>query len=188
MATSYEPYADEYISHRSEIGVEEVRAWGASLKPGSDILDLGCGHGWPLAPVLAGQGHSLFGVDVAPTLLEHYRQNVPACQTECNAILESSFFERKFDAVLASGLIFLMPEADQSACLRRIADAIETGGRFLFTAPMQVCQWQDLTSGTPSCSLGAEKYRALLNQYGLDVLAEFSGEGGNYYYDSTKRR
>ena len=115
-------------------------------------------------------------------------KNVPACQTECNAILESSFFERKFDAVLASGLIFLMPEADQSACLRRIADAIETGGRFLFTAPMQVCQWQDLTSGTPSCSLGAEKYRALLNQYGLDVLAEFSGEGGNYYYDSTKRR
>ncbi len=186
MLTSYEPYADDYICYRSDIGVADVRVWGESLDPHSAILDLGCGHGQPLAAMLAGQGHRLFGIDVSPTLLEHYRKEVAGSQVECNAILESGFFDRKFDAVLAWGLMFLMPEAEQLACFPRIADATRAGGAFLFSAPRQACQWQDLTSGQPSFSLGTDNYRAALRRSGFELKAEFSGEGGNYYYDSIR--
>ena len=187
MVTSYEPYIEDYIRHRSETGIAEVRAWADSLAPKSEILDLGCGHGQPLASMLAEQGHRLFGIDLSPTLLENYQKNVPNSQVECDAVLNARLFDRKFDAVLAWGLMFLMPEADQLACFPRIAQATKAGGSFLFTAPRQVCQWQDLTSGDTSFSLGAEKYRAVLNQNGFELRAEFSGEGGNYYYDSTRQ-
>jgi cyclopropane fatty-acyl-phospholipid synthase-like methyltransferase len=187
MVTSYEPFAEDYISCRSAIGTAQVEAWAVRLEPGSAILDLGCGPGKPLASALAAQGHRLFGVDVAPTFLDLYKATIPGSQIECSSILDARLFERKFDAVLAWGLLFLMSESEQLNCVPRIAGATRTGGRFLFTSPSQLCQWQDLTSGDTSYSLGAERYRALLHEHGFEVEAEYRDEGGNYYYDSIKR-
>lgn len=187
MVTSYEPFSKDYINCRSAVGVAQVQAWAAGLEPHSTILDLGCGHGEPLAAAMAALGHRLFGVDAAPTFIEIYRKTIQGSEAECGSVLDSRLFDRQFDAVLAWGLMFLMTEAEQVACFPRIANATRTSGLFLFTSPSQICQWQDLTSGETSFSLGAERYRALLKENGFEMRAEYRDEGGNYYYDSIRR-
>jgi hypothetical protein len=67
-----------------------------------------------------------------------------------------------------------------------VASALGPGGRFLFTAPPQVCTWDDLTTGRPSRSLGASAYRAELARAGLTVVGEEDDEGENHYYEAVK--
>ncbi len=70
--------------------------------------------------------------------------------------------------------------------IRKVAAALVPGGRFLFTAPRQVCQWQDSLTGRPSCSLGSDVYRRMLETSGLLLVDETDDEGENHYYFSEK--
>ena len=160
--------------------------WAAALPAGCEILDLGCGHGRPIGDALAGAGFRLFGVDASPTLLAAYRQRFPEAQTECAAAEESAFFHRTFDAVIAWGLLFLMPPERQKLLIARVARALNPGGRFLFTAPEQPITWIDSLSQRDSLSLGAPAYIALLQAEGLRVDGHATDEGENFYYLTSK--
>ncbi len=188
MADNYEPVAREFIEIRSkEIGVPEITRWEQQLPSQSHILDLGCGHGLPLASALQAKGHYLYGIDLSPTLIDEYKRNISGSKVECGSALDSSYFDRKFDAVLAIGLFFLMAEEEQRDCFPRIADVLNPGGRFLFTAPVQEARWLDALSGNLSHSLGEKTYRELLLGAGFEIDAEYIDSGKAHYYDSMKR-
>ncbi len=185
-ANGYEQYADEFISRRaaSTIGVAAVRAWARSLAPGATILDLGCGSGQPITEALYHDGFAVHGIDASPTLVAACRQRFPEMPIACEAVEASRFFERPFDGVLAVGLLFLLTEEAQRTVIRKVAAALTPGGRFLFTAPSQRCEWTDVLTGRESRSLGGEAYVAALADVGLRLLAESEDEGGNHYYDA----
>jgi hypothetical protein len=75
----------------------------------------------------------------------------------------------------------------QEEVVRRVAGALKPGGRFLFTAPWQVCTWADNSTGRESVSLGVAKYRELLAAAGLTLVREHEDEGENHYYETIKR-
>jgi hypothetical protein len=83
-------------------------------------------------------------------------------------------------------LIFLLAETDQRLVLRRAADALRPGGRFIFTAPSEALTWKDSITEMPSLSLGAAVYEALLRDLGLQVSPGVIDEGDNYYYEAIK--
>jgi 2-polyprenyl-3-methyl-5-hydroxy-6-metoxy-1,4-benzoquinol methylase len=188
LANGYERIAEEFLTARGRattgIGVPEVRAWARSLSPRATVLDLGCGSGLPLTQVLIDEGHSVCAVDASPTLVAAFRQQFPAVTVACESVEESTFFGRRFDAVLAWGLWFLLPEATQLDLLQRVASALNPGGRLLFTTPAQACAWRDAMTGEESRSLGAEVYRARLAELGFSVIREYNDEGDNHYYDA----
>jgi chemotaxis methyl-accepting protein methylase len=93
---------------------------------------------------------------------------------------------RKYDGVVACGLIFLLTETDQRSVLRRAADALRPNGRLVFTAPNEALIWNDSITEMPSLSLGATVYEALLRDLGLDVSSGVIDEGGNCYYEGIK--
>jgi hypothetical protein len=68
----------------------------------------------------------------------------------------------------------------------KVANALNPGGLFLFTAPRQACTWTDGMTGRESRSLGADKYEALLRGLGLDVESGRLDEGENYYFFAVK--
>ena len=70
--------------------------------------------------------------------------------------------------------------------IQRVARALVPGGRFLFTAPVQTCTWDDLSTGRLSESLGFAAYINELSKAGLTLLAEYVDEGDNHYYDAVK--
>lgn len=181
----WEGAAHELMACRSSVGVETVRAWARSLPEGAAILDLGCGSGVPISEALIADGFAVHGVEVSPTLAVAFRRNFPRAPVACEPVEESSFFGRTFDGAVAWGLMFLLPARSQRDLIHRVARALAAGGRFLFTAPAEAATWDDLTTGRPSRSLGAEAYRAELAAAGLTLVGEHDDEGENHYYEAA---
>jgi 2-polyprenyl-3-methyl-5-hydroxy-6-metoxy-1,4-benzoquinol methylase len=184
----YEAAASEFMARRGPpgIGTAIVRAWARRLAPGAAILDLGCGHGVPLASALLDDGFAIHGVDASPTLAAAFRDRFPQARVACEAVEESSFFGRTFDGVLAVGLLFLLEAETQRALIPRVARALNPGGRFLFSAPAQACTWTDVLTGRRSQSLGAPAYEAALADAGLALVGEHADEGDNHYHEASR--
>jgi SAM-dependent methyltransferase len=187
-SNGYEAAASEFMARRdaSAIGVATVRAWARALGRGASILDLGCGHGVPISKALIDDGFVLYGVDASESLLAEFRRRFPHVPVACEPVEESRFFGQTFDGVLAWGLVFLLSADAQRDLIRRVARALDPGGRFLFTSPAQPCTWEDVLTGRLSLSLGAEGYRDALAHAGLVVSAEHLDEGENHYYDAAR--
>lgn len=185
-SNGYERCAAEFIRARRSVGAADVRRWAALLPKGADVLDLGCGFGVPISQALIDSGLNLYGVDASPSMLAEFRRRFPDSTVECCPAEESSFFNRKFDGVVAWGLIFLLSRETQILVIGRASSALTNGGRFLFTAPAQACTWNDAVTGLESVSLGREAYLNALRSAGLTLEAEFDDEGDNHYYSSYR--
>lgn len=192
-SNGYEGIAAEFLAGRGTgrgtgIGVPEVRAWARSLPPGAAVLDLGCGPGFPITEVLVLEGLRVHAIDASPTFVEVFRRNLAGIPVACEPAEDSSFFDRSYDAVLAWGLMFLLPIAGQHQLIQRVAAALNPGGRFLFTAPAEPLTWQDAMTDLESRSLGAHEYGRLLSAAGLTLGAEYEDVGENHYFDAIAPR
>lgn len=159
--------------------------WARSLPRGAAVLDLGCGSGVPISETLIEEGLTVYGVDASPALVAAFRQRFPHAPVACEPVEHSRFFDRSFEGVVAVGLILLRAEV-QRDLIGRVARALKPGGRFLFTSPAQACTWPDNLTGRPSRSLGADVYKAIAADAGLTVVAEYTDEGENHYYDACR--
>lgn len=193
QSNGYEGIAIEFLARRGSgrstgIGVKETRTWTRTLPPGAAVIDLGCGPGFPITAVLVAEGLNVFAVDAAPSFVEAFRRNLPNTPVVCEAVQDSTFFDRSFDGVVAWGLIFLLSPDDQRRLIERVADILVPGGRFLFTscAGTEPLVWSDAMTGLESRSLGAEEYQRQLSAMGFSVTGEYEDEGQNHYYDAVK--
>lgn len=186
-SNGWDAVAPLFMGARSRIGVETVRTWAQSLPPGAVVLDLGCGSGVPISEALMADGCVVYGVDASPTLVSAFRRRFPHAPVACESAEGSAFFGRTFDAVVAVGLMFLLPPSTQQALIRRVALALGSGGRFLFTAPERRCTWADELTGRSSISLGVEAYRQALDAAGFDLVDTRVDEGENHYFAAVRR-
>jgi cyclopropane fatty-acyl-phospholipid synthase-like methyltransferase len=187
-ASAYERHAREFLSHRdsSSIGIDVVRRWAQSLEAGTDVLEIGCGGGLPVTRALLEADLEVRAIDASPTLVAEFQKRFPATPVQCQRIQDSDYFGQQFGAVVAIGLVFLLDEQEQHTLIRRVADSLVPKGRFLFTAPAEVHNWEDLTTGHACQSLGQERYTALLQECGCHVVGQYEDEGNNNYYDVQK--
>ena len=105
---------------------------------------------------------------------------------QCAKVQESDFFARTYDGVIAIGLIFLLSEPDQLTLISKIAKILKPGGKFLFTAPIQKCNWKDLNTGLESQSLGQTVYEEHLKKSGFKMVSTYTDNGANNYYDAER--
>ena len=192
-SNGYEAVSNEFLAGRGSsetraiaIGVKEVRKWAKTLQPSNTVIDLGCGPGFPITVVLVEEGLHACGVDAAPSFVAAFKRNLPGTPIVCECVLESRFFDRTFDAVLAIGLMFLLKAEDQHHLIQRFAEILTPGGRLLFTATAKPAMWHDAMTGLESTSLGAEQYRKRLGGVGISVATEYEDEGENHYFDAFK--
>jgi 2-polyprenyl-3-methyl-5-hydroxy-6-metoxy-1,4-benzoquinol methylase len=187
-SNGYEGVAQQFLEARlrSRVGAGSVQAWARALPEGATVLDLGCGSGVPVSRVLTNEGFTVYGVDASPTMCAAFRGAIPQAHIACEPVEQSTFFGRSFDGVIAWGLIFLLDAQAQPGLITRVAQVLVRGGRFLFTAPTQVCTWNDELTRRPSQSIGAPAYRAALESCGLMMVSEYVDEGENHYYDTVK--
>lgn len=78
----------------------------AGLKPGMDVLELGCGSGY-FTRELARSGATITAIDISPDLLELARREVPA--SNVSFLVENayamSFENNRFDAVIGISVL-----------------------------------------------------------------------------------
>ena len=187
-AAAYERNASAFLANRdrSNIGYKVVRDWAAALAPASDILELGCGGGYPVTAELERAGLTLWAIDGSPSLMSVFRERFPGAKARCERVQESNFFGRKFDAVIAIGLIFLLPRQDQETLIGRVAGLLPSGGRFLFTAPVETGTWRDMNTGLVCDSPGLDAYTASLRGQGFHTITRRVDKGGNNHYDAMR--
>jgi 2-polyprenyl-3-methyl-5-hydroxy-6-metoxy-1,4-benzoquinol methylase len=185
-SNGYEEIAEDFLRARNlRIGPAVVRDWSRSLAPGAAVLDLGCGFG-AISQVLLEDGFTVYGVDASPSMIRAFKERFPEAPAECAAVEDSAFFHRTFDAIVAWGLIFLLSPDTQQLLIRKAAKALQSGGRFLFTAPREAVTWEDGMTGLESISLGASRYDELLQTEGLTVTGHDIDEGDNYYFFASR--
>lgn len=136
----------------------------------------------PISKALIDEGCAVYGVDASPSLVAEFRCRFPNAQVECSAIEDSRFFGRRFDGVIAWGLMFLLAPEVQASLIQKVALKLKPGGKFLFTAPHQICEWPDSLTGRKSLSLGSVAYRKIVESEGLTLVDEDEDEGQNHYY------
>jgi 2-polyprenyl-3-methyl-5-hydroxy-6-metoxy-1,4-benzoquinol methylase len=81
----------------------------ARLRPGSRVLDVGCGCGVPVARRLAAAGHQVTGVDLSPVQVERATRLVPDARFVCADVTTVSLPDESFDAVVALYSIIHVP-------------------------------------------------------------------------------
>jgi SAM-dependent methyltransferase len=192
-SNGYERVAAQFLAGRGRapvtgIGATEVREWARTLPRGAAVIDLGCGSGRPITEALIAEGLNVFAIDASPSLAGAFRRNFPNTPVACEAVEDSTLFDRTFDGVVAWGLIFLLPPRAQRSLIRNVAAVLVPGGRLLFTscAGVEPLVWNDAMTGLESRSLGAREYRRELSAVGLSVIREYEDEGQNHYFDALK--
>jgi SAM-dependent methyltransferase len=188
-SNGWETVAAQLIAarERRQIGATAIAQWAATLPESARLVDLGCGSGVPVTEVLLVQGCHVSGIDPAPTLIEAYARRFPTCRAACETAEDTLFFGERFDAIVAIGLLFLLPAEVQRTIIARVARALRQGGHFLFTAPAVAHPpWKDSLTGRYSLSLGKAGYVNALANAGLTLIHEFDDEGDNHYYDALR--
>ena len=185
-SNGYDAIVETYVKARSNTGRQLVQAWVGTLRSGADILDLGAGTGEPITSALIEAGCHVSALDASPAMVDLFRERFPEIPIVCEPVETSDFFNRKFDAVVAIGLVFLLKAPAQTALMERVSAALKPGGRFLFSAPVEIGAWSDLLTGQTSQSLGRDAYVSALKEAGFEQIESRHDEGGSHYYDAHK--
>ena len=185
---AYENNARSFLRYRdsSQVGADVTERWARSLQPGSKVIEIACGGGLPITRTLVGARLKVWAIDSSPTLVSVFRKRFPGIPVSCDAALESEYFQTKFDAAIAIGLMFLLAEKDQINLMTKVAEILIPGGRFLFTAPIETGTWTDTNTGHTCISLGLKAYEDALGHAGFRVTGHYEDNGKNHYYDTQK--
>jgi SAM-dependent methyltransferase len=119
------------------------------LEPGSQVLDLACGHG-RIANRLAAPGARVTGLDATPLFLERAREDAAARGVEVEYVegdMRAIPWRDRFDAIVSWFTSFGYHEDDElRGILRGVREALRPGGRFLLETvhlPVLMRQFRD---------------------------------------------
>jgi 2-polyprenyl-3-methyl-5-hydroxy-6-metoxy-1,4-benzoquinol methylase len=150
----YDKIFDWYVTARSsDAGVEVIRKFTQNLQAGAKILDIGCGYGFPITTTLHRLGFKPYGIDSSIKMATRFKQDLPDVPVQCSNILNSNFFNTVFDAVIAYGFIFHLPQNQQIKVIEKVSEHLRCEGYFLFSSGDE-----DGMKMTPPGSNGGERF------------------------------
>ena len=159
----------------------------ARVKPGAEILDLGCGCGVPVARRLAPH-YTVTGVDFSPVQIARARELVPTATFACEEMTSLRYPEGTFGAITCLYALIHLPLAEQPTLIRNIRRWLQPGGVFLATVGHRAWtglerDWLGVLGGDRWWShAGADTYRRWLSDAGMSVEIEAfvpEGDGGH---------
>ncbi len=174
IAGIYERKAREFDEVRSRALFE--RAWlerfAALLPAKAAVLDLGCGHGEPIAAWLIAQGYCVTGVDTAPSLLALCRHRFPA-HDWFERDMRSIALDKPFNGIVAWDSFFHLTHDDQRAMFETFRRHAAPDAALMFTSGPAHGEATGDHAGEAlyHASLAPEEYRALLADAGFTVVA-----------------
>ena len=185
----YDQIAEWYAETRSpQVGLPDVSSLADELAPGAHILDLGCGTGHPISHQLVHRGFKVVGLDSSADMIAKFRANLPGITARHERIQDAAFDPESFDAVIAWGVLFHLPDADQRAAISSAATWLRPGGHFLFTSGEDAGTRSGEMDGVAFSyrSLGAQTYRQLIDRAGMRLTSMHRDAWDNVVYHATR--
>ena len=145
----------------------------AELLPDSaEVLDLGCGSGYPVAAWLLGRGHGITGIDVSATMIGLATDRFPG-QSWQVADMTRLDLGRRFDGLIAWDSFFHLDFDAQRSMFPIFAAHSRRGAPLMFTSGTGHGTAIGSLEGEPlfHASLAPDEYLALLEAHGFERIA-----------------
>jgi len=179
IAGIYERKAREFDAVRSRALFEHnwLERFAALLPVQATVLDLGCGHAEPIAAWLIEKGHSVTGIDTAPSLLALCRQRFPD-HDWIEGDMRRVALDKQFNGIVAWDSFFHLTYDDQRAMFASFRDHAAPHAALMFTSGPAHGEATGDHAGEAlyHASLAPEEYRALLTANGFDVVAHIAND------------
>jgi cyclopropane fatty-acyl-phospholipid synthase-like methyltransferase len=134
VAEGYDIVADRYLAWTVEgpTRLAYLDRLLGMLRDGSDVLELGCGAGEPVARRLS-ERHRVTGVDLSPEQIARARARVPDADFLIGDMTQLVLEPASFDAVVAFYSIIHVPRTQHTDLFQRIASWLRPDGVLLVT-------------------------------------------------------
>ncbi len=177
-ARAYDRIADQWAEARAREGISPlIDEFAALLKPGAEVLDVGCGTGYPIAHHLAHQGYWITGIDLSERMVRKARAlELPQAVFHV-ADMRSYTPDRTFGGIMAFDSLFHLPKEAQPGIYAQLAAWMDPGAPLLFTHGKRESEITGEMFGEVfhySC-LDTGTVHALLAAAGLEVLRSTEG-------------
>jgi 2-polyprenyl-3-methyl-5-hydroxy-6-metoxy-1,4-benzoquinol methylase len=104
-----------------------------SLPPQADVLDVGCGTGYPIAAWFANHGFTVTGIDVTAAMIAYATALALPKATFIHTDILRFHTEKTFDAIIAYDVLFHLAIDQQLPALTHLSGMLKPGGYLLFT-------------------------------------------------------
>lgn len=146
----FEPLrTEEFTQHEINCMIKQL-----DLKPGTRILDLGCGYGRHTI-ALTKCGYDVVGLDYSETLLAKAKAESEGMGIEwVQADMREIPFENEFDVVINNAFGYLESDDEEQKMIDQVYKCLKPGGKFLqWEIPNKEC-WSRKYVGLESANMG----------------------------------
>jgi cyclopropane fatty-acyl-phospholipid synthase-like methyltransferase len=178
ISNPYDQIANQFAEARNRFRPNEKRYLELMiepLKPGSLVLDLGCGNGHPIAVFLDERGFNITGVDGSAAMLAGAQARLPAHRWT-HALIDEVEFSETFDAVVCWDSLFHVQRSKWPTIIRHIYSWLKPSGRLLLSSGGVVDEdgsgFTDTMFGHEFYydSLSPDQLLKLLRETGFDIV------------------
>lgn len=131
---NYDLIAAEFAKMRDSFYKEQkyIDIFLQHLKPNADILDVGCGSGYPIAKYIIDKGFNLTGIDASKELLKIAKINCPSMICKYGDMRYIKI-DDQYDGIIEWWALFHIPKEDQIMMLSRFSEWLKPEGILHFT-------------------------------------------------------
>ena len=168
IAQKYMGVRDQFVNNRYLLN------FNSRLKPGSLILDLGCGAGKPIDRFLVNRGYKVIGMDISRKQIKLAKRNVPEARYVVKDISSLQKEEYKVDAVISFYTILHIPRETHQELFYIINSFLPEGGLILVTMGSSEMEGNEDFYGVEMywSHYGPEKNREIVEKAGFEVILD----------------
>lgn len=178
LQETYNQIAEDW--HQDHSGddwwIEETEAFAALLRPGSRVLDAGCGGGTK-TKYLTEKGFLVTGVDFSENLLAIAKREVPDARFQLLDLREIERLEEKFDGIFMQAVLLHFSKDEAANILQKIVSRLNPGG-ILYVSVKEKREGQTADEEVVKENDYGYEYERFFSYYSLREVQEYFEKNG----------
>lgn len=140
------------------------------LKPGSLVLDAGCGPGFHLKYLMQ-EGFKVIGIDFSERMIEIAKQETPKGDFKVMDVRDLSGLDEKFDGIFAHAVILHFSKKEANGILKNLKGKLNPGG-YLSIAVKEIRSDREEEQVVVENDYGYE-YQRFFSYYSMDEIKNY---------------